>query len=261
MAILNILWTGGLDSTYAVVSLVHQTNPSVLIQPFYVIDKNRKSYKLELNAIKRITDLINCKEKATRVLPAKIFRLEEIEINPEIKNAYCYLKTKYSLGSQYAWLASLAENSNLTNLIIGLEMSPRSKAYTAITSESDLQTFSAQNIDFYRVIENDNAISLIMKRFCFMKDLFCKTKEEEVEQLNKFSYGDIVQYTWFCHNPIFGLPCGHCNPCRDALNEGMSWRVPLTGRALGTLRIPFQLGKRVLSKIGNSLLKKQTKNR
>ena len=250
MAVLNILWTGGLDSTYAVVSLVHNTDSSVQIQPFYVIDPNRKSYKKELEAIKQITDKVNSKVRITRILPAKIFKLEEIGIKPDIKTSYDYLSNKYNLGSQYAWMASLADINDLENLIVGLEMSPLSKAYNAITKESKLKTIPLENIEFYKIDKNcNNALSAVMGRFCFMKSLFNMTKTEEVESMNSMEYGDIVRLTWFCHNPVFGLPCGRCNPCKDALNEGMRWRVPLKGRILGTLRIPLNFGIKEIKKV------------
>lgn len=128
-------------------------------------------------------------------------------------------------------------------------MSSRSKAYTAITNEGELELFSIGDIEFYKVTNNSSEqLIALMNHFCFMKSLFNMTKEQEVESLTAMGYNEIVKYTWFCHNPVLGMPCGHCNPCKDAINEGMSWRVPLTGRVLGTLRIPVSFTKRALKK-------------
>ena len=65
---------------------------------------------------------------------------------------------------------------------------------------------------------------------------------------NKFK--EIIEKTWFCHRPIFGRPCGRCGPCKDALNEGLNWRVPIFGRILGWSRSIF-LG--ILKKLVNIL--------
>lgn len=49
----NILWTGGWDSTFRVVELSRMEG--ITIQPVYVIDPNRKSVPYELRAMDNIT--------------------------------------------------------------------------------------------------------------------------------------------------------------------------------------------------------------
>lgn len=80
----------------------------------------------------------------------------------------------------------------------------------------------------------------------FPELLFSIDKIEEIRLMREWGLNDVVMTTWFCHNPVLGKPCGHCNPCRDALNEGLSWRVPLSERILGTLRMPFLFARRVI---------------
>jgi hypothetical protein len=42
--------------------------------------------------------------------------------------------------------------------------------------------------------------------------------------------------TWFCHTPAQdGLPCGFCNPCQYAIQDGFAWRIPEKRRALSEL--------------------------
>jgi hypothetical protein len=55
--------------------------------------------------------------------------------------------------------------------------------------------------------------------------------------MKEWDMNDVVLSTWFCHSPILGQPCGRCNPCKDALAEGLAWRVPIIGRLLGVLRM------------------------
>jgi 7-cyano-7-deazaguanine synthase len=89
----------------------------------------------------------------------------------------------------------------------------------------------------------------------FPELLFSIDKLEEIRLLREWGMNDVVKTTWFCHNPVLGKPCGHCNPCRDALNEGLAWRVPLSGRILGTLRIPFHFACTVFSVLRRKLHK------
>lgn len=76
----------------------------------------------------------------------------------------------------------------------------------------------------------------VFQYFRFPVHLYEIEKTEEVEIMKKNGAMKIAKSTWFCHRPIFGLTCGQCNPCKDALNEGMAWRVSKLGRALGFVR-------------------------
>jgi 7-cyano-7-deazaguanine synthase len=62
------------------------------------------------------------------------------------------------------------------------------------------------------------------------------SKLEEVDYMKSLGLSEIIRKTHFCHHPVFGLTCGQCNPCKDALNEGMEWRVSKLGMFLGLTR-------------------------
>lgn len=66
------------------------------------------------------------------------------------------------------------------------------------------------------------------------------TKEEEINRLKELGHQNTIKYTWFCHFPVWGMPCGHCNPCRDCLNEGLAFRVPKLGRLLYYIYKPYK---------------------
>ena len=76
---------------------------------------------------------------------------------------------------------------------------------------------------------------IIYENLLFPCLLVGKKKTEEWEELHQLGFGDIAKMTWFCHHPILGLTCGHCNPCQDALNEGMAFRVSKKGYILGAI--------------------------
>lgn len=133
MEIINALWTGGLDSTFRVLEIV-ATMRDVCVQPHYILDKDRKSHKKELEVINRITKLANEKNRVERILPVIVVDKAEIKVDVDIMDAFKHLKAKYNIGSQYSWLSQYARDKGM-RLEVGLEGSPRSKAWTAITNE------------------------------------------------------------------------------------------------------------------------------
>lgn len=244
MGKINVLWTGGLDSSFRVLEIVATTTQDVCVQPHYILDKDRKSFNKELEAINRITMLVNKKNGSERILSVIVVDKDKIAVSPDIMGAFKSLNAKYRIGSQYTWLSQYAHDKGIM-LEVGLEGSPRSKAWTAITKEGRfIETKSdLQNVGGY-LIDNEHStkdLIQIFGHFTFPKSLWYMSKLEEVERLNQLGYGDFVKETWFCHSPVFGFPCGHCNPCKDALNEGLAWRVPMLGRVMGTMRTPFNL--------------------
>jgi hypothetical protein len=42
-------------------------------------------------------------------------------------------------------------------------------------------------------------------------------------------YGDTMNKTWFCHNPVKNEPCGVCTPCKQVIAKGMSFRIKPSG--------------------------------
>lgn len=239
MKTINILWTGGLDSTYRIIEL---SRLNVTIQPFYILDKTRKSIAQELKAMRKITiDIKNNANTKAKLLPFKIINISDIHEDNSITKAWSILNKKYILGSQYDFLARFAKQYKL-KLEVGLEKSERSKATMAIKGETtiylekrklDDEIYSVYVID---AVHSSNEGALIFQDLLLPASLWNMTKLDEVEGYKKLGFEKTLKETWFCHRPIFGLPCGHCNPCKDCLNEGMAYRIPRIGFLLGGVR-------------------------
>ena len=232
---LNILWTGGLDSTYLVVNLLRM---GVILQPYYIIDKDRKSVNKELDAIKNITNTIRSSNNISGVLHDCMFvEKDKIALCPEITASWQALNEKYTLGSQYDWLARFAKQENL-KLLVGVQMESRGKVVHTLEGRS-LNEFTIGGVSVFSV-EGVRGLNrdaqLVFENILFPSLIVGITKVEEWEYLQKMHFGDIAKMTWFCHSPVLGLTCGQCNPCKDALNEGMAFRVNRFGRVLGSLR-------------------------
>ena len=244
METVNILWTGGLDSTYRVLEL---SRLPVIIKPYYIWDKTRGSIKQELNAMKKISrDIaVNPATKA-KLLSVNVVMDSDINDNPEITNAWKVLNDKYALGSQYDYLARFAKQNGL-KLEVGLECSERSKASNTIKKETSIQIYNSLS-GGYSVYFIDSSKSsyeggLVFKDLLLPATLWNMSKLDEIKKYKEWGYERTINKTWFCHRPVFGMPCGHCNPCKDCLNEGLAFRVPKFGYILGGLRGKWQAVK------------------
>lgn len=231
----NILWTGGLDSTFRIAEL---SRLDVIVQPYYIIDPERPSSGKEMEAIHNITEYIR-KDPATVCELKDLIVVERDQITPDatITAAYQVLREKYALGSQYDWLARFAHSQQLI-LEMGLEKNPTGKAFNTLDGECTLIEENKDGIWELLVDQSQSSkeANIIFGQLRFPKVLWDTEKVDEVKKMHEMGLGKIVKMTWFCHRPVVGMTCGHCNPCRDALNEGMAWRVSKTGYFLGALR-------------------------
>ncbi|MDE6091226.1 MAG: hypothetical protein K2G41_11070 [Duncaniella sp.] len=236
--IVNILWTGGLDSSFRVIEL---SQMNVIIQPYYIEDSARKSKRYELNAISQISDIIRShpKTKAT-LLDVKLIQMDDIPIDHRITQAFQELHSKYIIGHQYDLIARYALHNNI-RFEMSLEKSDRSKAVNCIETECKLLPYIDGDYKVYRIDPNsstDNGMC-IFSNIDLPISLWNLTKVEEVARLKEMGHFNTVKHTWFCHFPVWGLPCGHCNPCQDSINEGLAFRVPQLGRILYYIYKPY----------------------
>ena len=105
----KVLWTGGFDSTYRIAEL---SRLDVVVQPYYIVDKQRRSERFELNAIREISaDIENNPETRFRLLPLIIHQASDLNQDCEIVEAYNRLRDISYIGPQYIWLAEFAKSN------------------------------------------------------------------------------------------------------------------------------------------------------
>lgn len=244
----NILWTGGLDSSCRIIEL---SRMNVEIQPYYIWDTTRGSIKQEIRAMKRITqDVQNHPQTRAIIYPVKIIQDCEIKDDAEITKAWTILNQKYALGSQYDYLARFAKQYKL-KLEVGLESSERSKATNTIKAETSLLLSESEDYKVYSIDtrnSSENGI-IIFENILLPATIWHMSKLEEIEEYKRLGFEKTIRKTWFCHRPVLGMPCGHCNPCKDCLNEGLAFRVPKLGYVLGEIRRVYRGLVRRLSKL------------
>ena len=227
----NVLWTAGLDSTCRIVELASQEG--YIIQPWYIVDSHRRSRFMEMKRIRRMTSLI-------RTNPATRSRLEDVRIvgRPEkggiedLHELWKPLHQKYHLGSQYVWLAGFLRERGMV-AEVSLEQGQYG-ATLAIESECEIYTEKQGEYEVYRINPEHSSTSgaAVFRDLAFPVSIWDTPKKEEAQRIIRLGYEDVFRLTWFCHKPILGLPCGHCNPCRNTIQDGLGWRVPVAGRIL-----------------------------
>lgn len=215
-SVVHVLWTGGWDSTYRVLQLVHES--AIAIQPHYILDPDRPSSQRELEAIKSVTQGLAQHQPVGHLLSLRVTPLAGIPISDEARRLHAQLVKQYSIGEQYLWLSEYARHAGLAQLELCVHVDD--KAYAVVKALREASTTVAPPAD--------NALSLF-ERFGF--PVLEVTKLQMLEAAKLFGFADLMEKTWFCHQPTAsGRPCGMCNPCRWTAEEGLSWRLPFCAK-------------------------------
>lgn len=223
----RLLWSGGWDSTFRLLQL-SQAGGAV-VRPMYVRDNARKSTLNELAAMRDILPDVRAIARA-QVLDVEIYdRSAILRDFPDagISCAYARLAERFSLGYQYELFALLCEGLGV-RAECGVEDSGRSHAKAAIDAQCHLVPCDGKLLGGvrYRVVSKGGCrdAELVFGRLDFGMINVSKVAARRASE--EMGWTAIMRKTWFCHAPVNGRPCGTCNPCRDAMSEGMRWRMP-----------------------------------
>lgn len=220
--IVNILWTGGYDSTFRVVQL---SKLPIKIKPYYISD-NRYSEKAELHAIKKVIDeLKNKQDIVCTFLDLETIPINERVVDPNIEMAFKNLLSLDFMGSQYEWLSYFAK------IHPGIELSIHQddKAVILINKHGAFTRICDPVLGDYFVIDEANSHKDIVTLFGnFHFPLLEYTKVMMKEEYARLGCEDIINLTWFCYSPVNGQSCGLCNPCIYTIEEGLYWRFSAT---------------------------------
>ncbi|WP_200176719.1 7-cyano-7-deazaguanine synthase [Ectothiorhodospira shaposhnikovii] len=222
----NVLWTGGWDSTFRVLDLVLRLEKRV--QPFYLIDNLRNSADIEQETMERIRGVIGTRSpKALSLIdPLNVITLKDMDKADDFKAALVQLRLQGYLGKQYPLIARLAQEYELK----GLELSVHrdDKAYDFIRPYVE-RIRDGDDEYFVLMCDAPDDVRRLFGNLVFPVLELSKLDMEKIAK--EQGYSDILEETWFCHNPTRKkTPCGVCNPCVYTIEEGLSRRIPLAGR-------------------------------
>lgn len=230
----DLLWTGGWDSTFRLLQLVHGTE--ILVRPHYLVDEERPSLSRELTAMREIREAVEHElpDAMDRLLPTEFGNYQATEIDPRYARLWEEWNRRGRVGPQYAVLASYAQNNDLRGLelcIFGGE-----PPLSELKSHVEVRRVAGRR---RRVLPDDvGGLEALFERFAF--PLLGYTKLEMEREAEESRFLPVLERTWFCHDPVFGLPCGACIPCNIAREEGLGRRVGWLGPLLHRVRWRFR---------------------
>lgn len=213
----NILWTGGFDSTFRIAEL---SRCNIEIQPYYVCNPARKSLKNELNAIAEMTEMFKALEQTkAKFLPLKPIPRDQCNDDPGMRQAYKNIIKTVFIGDQYVYLCGFSRQHP------GIELSVHDNVIDILKTYGDLIKITDEDIGDYYIVDQEKTpedLVTIFKDFSF--PLVHHTKKGMMEDYEKYGLTEIMKKTWFCHSPINDKPCGECNPCKYTIQEGLRGR-------------------------------------
>jgi hypothetical protein len=217
----DLLWTGGWDSTFRLLYLVFHLKK--MVQPHYIVDTGRKTSILEIKTMSDIRRAIHEKDPAAAGLikPLLLTSIHEIPQDQAITKKYLRLASQVHLGTQYEWLARYAADNSPKQIemcLHGENFIEFLRAYLVLNTENPENPYKEMI-----GVDADEDIAIFTY---FSYPLLGIPKLEMEEIARKYGFDDILQLTWFCHSPVKDQPCGLCHPCRIALDEGMTARFP-----------------------------------
>ena len=226
----HVLWTGGWDSSYRIIWLMHHSD--AVVQPWYAIDEMRNSIGREVSAMRRIREQLAERDArfGSRILPTRFQPREQIPPNPEVSQQYQRLSERMRVGTQYSYLGRFARSLGIT-----LELSMHDKGHGL--GKAVYPHTEPVETPYGRVLRlRADAPPLLDLFRPYVFPLLGLSKREMGQEARRSGYDHLLELTWFCHTPRNGRPCGRCRPCQQVIQGGMHHRMPLTSQVLGQLR-------------------------
>lgn len=246
--IINLLWTGGWDSTYRLLYLLLVKGKPV--QPYYLVDVNRKSTFMEFRTMGEIKKRLFDLDSKTKELlkPTIITAAYDLKPNKLIAESFSKIQQPYKWGTQYEWLARFAAEKGLNDLELCAEkgISDRAKYYQS-------HFVRVNDNDFFEFDKKYIGTDLYIIFGSFRHPVLDLRKDDMLSLSRKYGFNEIMEMTWFCHRPRpNNTPCGICTPCKQLMSKGFGRRIPLMGRVRYRFRIIYSYKEIV----ANTLLNK-----
>ena len=223
----KILWTGGWDSTFQLLRLLLIYKHPVT--PYYLIDADRPSTRVEILTIQRIKEYLFREFPHTRSLlkPTLFYSVNDISPNAEITKSYKEILKHKSMGGQYDWLARFCKQNSITDMHLCIHRDDKAHfVIEHIVSENEEDSLGGCYVD---ASFNSTREYALFQFYLF--PIFNLSKVEMASISANQGWEEIMGMTWFCHSPTRSMkPCGRCNPCVYTINEGLGWRIPASSQ-------------------------------
>lgn len=231
----HVLWTSGWDSTFYVLWLL-ATRPGP-VQPWYVVDRGRLSWDIELRTVNDLTDA--CRRRPDRFIGRllDIITVDKEAIPPDddLTAKYRALRAGGHVDLQYAFLPRLAHQ----HAALGLGLCVHKDDYTQERLQGLVEKVEHNGVETYRMKPEVRGDITLYRDFTF--PVFELSKLDMQRIAGELGFADLMERTWFCQSPLRKRwPCGTCVPCIYTIKEGMGrrigWRGMLRRHTVGRLK-------------------------
>lgn len=239
----HLLWTGGWDSTYRLFDALLSKGKTV--QPHYLRDTGRRSAEMELTTMRDLARRFaeRFPHLQGRLLPPIVSERTDFTPRPELRAWYHALRKRGYLGSQYVWLAEYALDYGV-DLELAIHRDDRANEYI---KDDVIEREVGHDEIFVLAAELSDPNLELFRPFHF--PILALSKLDMAVKAEHLGVADLMAATWFCHHPRRGQPCGVCPPCQYTIEEGLGYRIPLSGRLLYRVAKPYFVLRRRLSKL------------
>ena len=208
----QLLWTGGWDSSFRLMHLVLVERRPV--QPIYVIDTGRPSTLFELRAMEAMrAGLLARLPDPDLLAPTSVVLAGDHPPAPQDSAIGDRLLRETSMGTQYVWLSGPAGSLGWSGVELCIER------YESGLSDWQRRIFAEPG----RL--NGSPESELFRFWSF--PVIHLTKEEMREIARSHGFLDLLVMRWSCFRPLGGRPCGRCRPCRLTQDEGVRFANPV----------------------------------
>lgn len=230
----HLLWTGGWDSTFQLMRLLLDYRRTV--RPYYLVDDTRASTSIEMETMDALRERLALEypEASARLLPTHYMRVAELSPDPEIEAAFGRIVRRTFMGDQYAWLARFCRQHGVDDVELSVERTEHGAHAVLAPFLEEVDSGRGYPTFVFSPSLRDTDEYQVFRQFSF--PLFDTTKLEMAEVVRARGWSGPMGMTWFCHRPRADRkPCGCCNPCLYAIEQGFGWRIPPRRRALAAV--------------------------
>lgn len=149
-------------------------------------------------------------------MPTQYHAVADIAPDASISRSHKKISSKNHLGIQYEWLAGFCKQNRISSFQMCIHWIDPIKGFAEPMRGS---------VHYHIPKKHGSTDEYALFRY-FTFPIINLPKAEMDVISRKHGWSEIMEMTWFCHNPTAeGEPCGDCSPCRYAIDNDMGWRV------------------------------------
>ena len=214
----EILWTGGYDSTFMLFLLAYNYN--VKIQPYY-LDMDRNIRDREVKAIKKIFSFIkNDKLVRDKVLSPKFIDSKYFVTENDVENAFnVYKESPYLLGSQIMYLAQFAKKHK--GICFGQQRYSSVPGHMwKLLTELGHMEFN-DKIGYLKKEKSEPFVYTLFGNFTL--PIITYSNLMMAKMIKEWGLEEVFANVTWCYQPVHEKPCGVCYPCRIKISQGLTY--------------------------------------